>query len=338
MANTKLAYPHSSFVVGGMSSEALMVTCGFEPECLPMAYLSDWRFQVFITEYGDMPNPDDANYRRYYVGIIDHNQCGGDIPTTLRYGGNELTFIDLSMHPITMPNGQVIKGVLNLNNVPNPFVQIVYSEFEEGEWQPEQITPIAVGECFRLSIWEDIIAEDTDDVVLQRRVISCTNCFVKVEPDNCYHSYFSYSCNENSYGFLYNVFVGDPRNGVTASFKNYGYLPFYLHSPNLPSEEKSYKKSDGTNIKLYERVDEEFTLETDYMDSRLHKCMKVMLGSDDLQIFNDYFRLKESVDFICKESYDIAWEKIKQKPMQRAKATTKVLNKYPLYLLNANCK
>lgn len=337
MAATQIKFPRHSFV-NDSTVDTIGQFCDKPPFCLPAAFLSDWRFQVFITEYGDQPN-EEANLRRFYVGITDQ-ECTGSMPMNVRYlSSNILNHYDISDNPITLPDGTVVKGILNLNFALNTAIEFKYQEFEDDEWGNIITEPIDIGECFRLTIWEDIIAEDTEDTVIQRTALGCTNCFVKVAAEPlCFWSRFNYRNNENSHGFLYNVFVGSPTTGSYVTFTNHGFLPFHLHSPSFPSEEKSYTKSNGSHLKLYERTDEQFTLETDYFDMRVHKCMKVMLGSDSVGITNDYFGQRESSNVICKDSYDLEWDTLGSAVERLAKATTKVISQTPISLINTNCE
>lgn len=332
---TQIKFPRHSFVTDASVDSALF--CGKEKSCLPAAYLSDWKFQIFITEYGDMPN-DDANWRRFYVGIQNFAECEGDMPmNSTILSANEFEHIDLSASPIVMSDGTIVKGLLNLKSM--PFTEIMYKYVVHGGNFPVIYEiPIAIGECFKLTIWEDIIAEDTEDYLLQRTALGCTNCFVKTESNLCFYSRFSYYNNENTHGFIYSKWINNPKPARMITFENFGYLPFHLHSPNFPSEEKSYTKSDGSHVKLFERTDEELTLETDYFDMRIHKCMKVMLSSDNISILNDYFDPRESIMVVCKEAYNIEWEPLGSAVERFAKATTKVVSRQPISLINSNCK
>lgn len=327
MAATQIKFPRHSFV-NDSSVDNIGSACDKPPFCLPAAFLSDWRFQVFITDYGTTPAPMTSETRKFYVGITDQ-ACTGEMPLDVRFlSSNEFLHIDFDGDTFVLQDGTVVKGVLLLNVVPNTIIERKYQEFEDGEWQAVITEPIALGECFSLTIWEDIIAED-DTEITQRTALGCTNCFVKTETD-CFFSRFIYSNNENSNGFIYRIEL--------LTFQNFGLLPFHLHSPAFPSEEKSYTKSNGAHIKLYERTDEELTLETSYFDMRVHKCMKVMLGSDNISISNDYFAPRESSDVLCREEYSIEWDKLGNATERVAKATTKVISLTPISMINNNCR
>lgn len=349
MADTRIIFPRHSFV-NDSSVDGIGASCGKDTFCLPMAVLSDWKFQALIADYGDLVD-EQANFRYFYAALIKDNEvCNGQIPFQNGSLFNGKIFYpsrivakhgNFSVAPVEMADGQIVKGVLNFdwNNNTDQYpvlsnsnqIQYSYYEMLNDHDEATQIdTAIAVGECFRLAIIEDIVAEDTEDLVLKRTVLACTNCFVKVETD-CFYSRFVYYNNEDSHGFLYKYSTHLP-------FANCGLLPFHLHSPSFPSEEKSYVKSNGSHLKLYERTDEQLILETDYFDMRVHKCMKVMLGSDNISLNNDYFNPRESVNVVCKESYDIEWPRIGQKVMRLAKATTKVISQQPISLINNNCK
>jgi hypothetical protein len=159
-------------------------------------------------------------------------------------------------------------------------------------------------------------------------VIACTNCFQKVA-DECFTSRFTYSNNENSFGFYYDV-NGD---GV-ADFANTVRLPCYLRDMQLPSEEKSYQKSDGTFIKLYERINEDYELNIDWMPKTWHQKLKVLLAHDHINI-RDFNELLSTVNITCAEKYQIQWP---EHPWQHAPAKTRVTRTEPLHLLNSNCQ
>ena len=334
MATTQIKFPRHSFVQDS-SVDDIGQFCEKEKLCLPVAFMTDWRFQIFITSYGDQPN-EEANRREYFFGITD-TECTGAMPLDVRYLTRvKARFYDISDNPIVLPDGTTALGVLCFDQTPtNNSIELQYQELVDDEWGAVITEAIEFGSCFNFTIWEDIIAEDTEDDVIQRTALGCTNCFVKIPSDPlCFTSRFSYKNNENNHGFIYNI----QTELSNATFINFGYLPIHLHSPNFPSEEKTYTKSDGSHLKLYERTDEEFILETDYFDMRVHKCMKVMLGSDMVSIINDYFNPRESIVVVCREAYSIEWDSLGNAVERLAKATTKVISQTPISLINTNCQ
>lgn len=187
-----------------------------------------------------------------------------------------------------------------------------------------------MGQCFNLCFHKAGLNDDLSIGNLTTTSIACTDtCFVKTDGEDCFTSYFSYYNREDSMSFIYTDAAGEQN------FQNTVRLPCYLRDMQLPSEEKSYVRSDGTKIKLYERIEEEYELVTDHMYHTWHKRLKVLLAHDRITIRNSYMAgYLQSWPIICKEKYDIQWPDM---PSQVATAKTKVIRSGALSLINNNC-
>jgi hypothetical protein len=153
------------------------------------------------------------------------------------------------------------------------------------------------------------------------------------DEDYCYYSLVEYRCDEDSFNFNYQ----------TTNFLNRQVLPMNLSRPQIIGEQKSYKKSDGENLKISERLDEKWLLETDWMRYDWHRCLKVALSHDTLIIRNP---LANSIDvqlappsvrdygYICESDYQIEWSEY---TVSEAKAKTELKTAKPFYLSNNNC-
>ena len=189
---------------------------------------------------------------------------------------------------------------------------------------------IGVGDCFKFVLVEYWHSAGTPNVPHQIQTIGCTNCFKRVD-ELCYKTLLSYINNENNFDFYYN-------NGTKLNNQNRVLLPFYLHSPQLLHEESSYQKSDGTYLKLFERIEEELLLQTDYMPQSWHRKLKVALAHDSVFMGNPNYDdlIPLGTNFICRDDYQIAWNE-NVKDLQLAQASTKVKVSAALSLLNSNC-
>jgi hypothetical protein len=103
----------------------------------------------------------------------------------------------------------------------------------------------------------------------------------------------------------------------------------------MPSTERSYVKSDGVKKKLFERIEEEYDLHTDWMNKQWHKCMRVLLGHDNISVTNDNDIPRTSMAIVCREAYDISWPDVKH--YDTAPAKTKVVRSEAISLINNNC-
>ncbi|MBS1595756.1 MAG: hypothetical protein JST90_15685 [Bacteroidetes bacterium] len=195
----------------------------------------------------------------------------------------------------------------------------------------------AVGECFKLAIVLDVVHDDQyyGTKVFFRQVAGCIGCFVRTAGD-CYTSVITYSDPTDSFGFTYQLhdYYGDDIH-----LENRIELPCYLRDPVMNDDTKVYTRSDGTIIKLYERKEEQYMLETDRMPYTWLKALDIALSHDSVKIDNGNTRSYDSVNtakyFQKKENFEIEYQK---GPFSAfGKGNCKLLNAQPVHLYNNNC-
>lgn len=190
--------------------------------------------------------------------------------------------------------------------------------------EPAASWGVEVGECFNICLYR-IYGGLTGDVTIK---LACTNyCFQRIS-EPCYTSVVKYRCAENAYGFYYT------GHSSLTSFHNQVRLPLFLKNMQLPKDQKSYRKSNGQFMKLYERVDEEYDVSVEYMPKHFHKKVMVALGHDVLKIKNTNETENSFWDFVCEEAYDIKWQ-IEEE--LNAPASTKIKRSESLIMTNSNC-
>ncbi len=196
---------------------------------------------------------------------------------------------------------------------------------------PGVFNQLAYGECFNICFFRVTALRNTTNRIeaMNTTLQACTAvCFQRVV-NACFTSYFVYSCNENTFGFRYLDGTGAPN------FTNRVRLPCYIANMQLPSDEKSYTLSNGTKLKLYERIEEEYDLLIDFMPRQWHINLKVLLSHDNLNIQMQGGETGGPLyGFICREKYDIAWPDM---PYANATAKTKVVRSAAVSLINNNC-
>jgi hypothetical protein len=92
--------------------------------------------------------------------------------------------------------------------------------------------------------------------------------------DKCFTSRLTYSCDEDSYGFVY----------CNVDYPNSVRLPFHLTKPNWNDDENIYVRSDGS-IKITKSVTQkEYECFTDWLNEDFHEKFKIALSHDDVQV------------------------------------------------------
>lgn len=287
--------------------------------CLPTAFPSNTTFQMFATgviDIRDCPTIPAANAVRFNAIPVPYDyNCLGSITDIT--GDFQIPIWNQAM----LHSGTAYSGFDYILN----FDDFWFSNFDD--WNAISNFPIEVGDCFKYLIVQNWVAADS--TVMCAVVVGCTNCFIRIAAtDQCFHSVLRYKNEENAYYFDYE----------TKSFRNVVMLPFYLKNPQLPIDEKSYRKSDGSYIKLFSRMDEEFELETDYMPYDWHRKLQIALQHDDVIIQNnnkDQLAADMPAQFVCTEEYDIEWNAVPYHTV--AKANTKVIRASAVNLFNRNC-
>lgn len=186
---------------------------------------------------------------------------------------------------------------------------------------------LAEGQCFRMCVWDiqyDLDVASPPDFI-SGDCLGTTNCF-SVVSDICYTTKLVYGCDENAFGFY-----TDGTNPFVMSIR----LPMWLFHPRYPSEEKGYQLSSGQFVKLAERIDKTWELETDYMPEQYHERLRIALGCDNIEVSNENAQLTD-VAIYRKDEYSIEWsDEVKNFPF--AKATTTVFKQLLTRSTNSNC-
>lgn len=183
-----------------------------------------------------------------------------------------------------------------------------------------------IGDCFTLCLVRCVTQLTEGEPIKTFSCVASTNCFKKSN-ELCFTSLLRYDCNEDAFGFNYTSGV-IPPNRIR--------LPMYLKQPDYKQSEKGYQFSDGTYKKQYERIDKEYTLETDYLTEALHDRINVALSSDTILITNGNIGI-EYKGIYKSEAYKPKWNSSDSIYVRTAKAFTKVILNEPLSLLNSNC-
>jgi hypothetical protein len=330
MADTVIIAPQWSFVqLGDTPDYFTQYECVINPEkCLPIKDLNDIRFQMFATVLSDTPGV--AFPRRDWIAY----------PVPIDAGCDELwedLIPDFTVRPlratvISVTDKDGIVGVGSFN--------VVTSNVDFEDFPTTGGDIIEIGQCFRFLIYE-IWTQSTDPTnIISKQFLGCSNCFTRVSED-CFYSQVQYSNFENNYDFYYILSASSVSN------PNRVLLPLYLHSLQLPSEESSYRKSNGTYTKLSERIELTAELETDNIPVLWHTKLKVALSHDTLLIFNPNFIqlglpastngiTATSTGFVAKEAYEL--EHPDPTSTLLAKGRTTLTVSKALSLINSNCQ
>ena len=110
-------------------------------------------------------------------------------------------------------------------------------------------------------------------------------------------------------------------------------LPMYFRDVQFPSQSTGYQKSDGTWVKLSERIQEEWTLTTDWLEAKHHKALKFALSHDIVIVANN---MSINGKITSQNNYQIQWEN-KTRPYPLAKGTCKVNTTLNTCSVNSNC-
>ncbi len=134
--------------------------------------------------------------------------------------------------------------------------------FENGDFTiyTPTLDSLNIGDCFRFR-------------VVRGQVFYFSQIF-RVVPDDDETCKIEYWCDENTFGFPYE------ENG----FRNSVFLPLMLHSVQYPQKEKIYQKSNGEQVVLYAKIEEEWKLETEYIPLEWHRKLIMALSHDHVRI------------------------------------------------------
>lgn len=194
-------------------------------------------------------------------------------------------------------------------------------------WTTDKISTYAAGNC----IYLNILMEDATELISRFSVLGCCGCLQKIA-DPCFTSVLKYRNNEDAFYQLYNT-AG--FNAADEGFYNSVRLPFYLHSLQLPTEEKTYTRSDGSKIQLYARMDREYSATVDYLPKEQHLMLATALRHDTVFISSVNENGIDENEFVLSEAYQLQWTNMPRYPL--AQATFKVQQSDPVQLTNNYC-
>lgn len=321
---SQISSPSNSFVRFNIGKYLYQNNCYAEPvnKCLPVIALNDIQFQI---QFANIQQP--TGLAKYYVFPVPVEDADDDIcsigslysekignPDIVCAGPQSLPEVyveftpDIDAEPLFI--GNILVNLWNTTTLPES---------------------IAVGTCFRFIMVQSDL-NTLEGCVENTYVLGCSNCFVRIDSEqSCYTSRISYRNNENSFGFNYE----DKLTTYSPDFENIIRLPFYLYGVQYPSEKTGYQKSDGSYVKLSERINEQWQLKTDYMVKEWHLRLKIALSHDEVNIQND--NSIASIEAYNDEDYNIEWSE--DEDMIDAIATTVIkLSGATEIRLNSNCK
>jgi hypothetical protein len=189
-------------------------------------------------------------------------------------------------------------------------------------------TDIQVGDSFRFHLFERIAIDEFHATVYD---IVHTNLFERIEGD-AYLSNIVYTGRDSQFGFTYLNTVGD-----TVSKMQFNCM---LRDPKTVSDSKTYTRSDGEIIKIYERKEEEYMLETDSVPYWWLKALDVALSHDRVQISNlllrSYNPTYQPTDFVKVD--EMKYEYAKEISLHRlVRGSCKLRDQKSIHLINNSC-
>ena len=311
-----------SFVKFYVGEQPLIERCLRTPSmCLPIEQTVNWSIQFGLSETPE--NEETDGYTQYYLCPVK-SDCT-DVPSEtplinpLKYLIKS-TAIEGETGEFTLYFGDPLTGYVSFD---------VYND-------SPLCGRIDFGDCFTFEIVKEEYEIGLGEIydLKGRYSMGYTDCFIRTQI-TCHHSLITYRCNEDSFGFTYPDEV-----------YNRAMIPMYLRTPQMTQESEVYKTSDGNNIKLYERIDEKWNMETDWMPYAWHKPLNIALCHDFLEVRNQFqlqikpSTLEDSADtyeyqYVKQGDYSIEWM---EHDFPHAKGKCQLLQKYPLHLLNSNCK
>jgi hypothetical protein len=349
-------YPPYSFIQAG---DPTTQGCTADPLfCLPLSDPSHLIFQVQMYNLGTIP----ANYNLFAVPVpcdaacVDsweepppaHSITGGTIYPALisllpyaliysehydpPYPADPYTVFFDTVPSVTTSGSDFVATFDARSTLPVPNTLGGYSIGSIPPVVPSDpaniLTTIDVGQCFKLQYIYEVYGTSRSDVLFRHYIGGGTNCFVRTTQDECFTSVVKYINSSSVFGFDYGY-----------NIPNIVELPMYLRDPLMENDQKVYTKSDGSLVKLYERKEEIYMLETDLMPYIWHKDLDVALSHDTVTITNPnlsaFDPLNTAAQFVKKENYAIEYQKAPLSAL--GKATCKLSNAMPVLLINNNC-
>lgn len=325
-------WPRYSFVQDGSVGNA--PDCYPDPKlCLPLSSFNNFSIQVQI-DYTYVSAQISANpgcIHKVYLTPVDPSfPCSYDWYDMQDFTKESPTA--LKHHPAIWN----VSGLYDLSA--EPYAHVYFTTATDGNMDDvttsNNTIEIPCGSCFKFAIIVDIYHESAGGALtlLFRNYFGCTNCFTRICTNECYTSVLKYTNADDAFDFHYSgPNVISPYNIVE--------LPFYLRDPTMPTDQKIYTRSDGKNVVLYQRKDEQYILETDLIPYLWHKDLDIALSHDTVFISNanasSFDPLNTATQFVKKENYEIEYMKA---PLSSfGKGSCKLLNADPIHLINNNC-
>lgn len=287
--------------------------CAYDKvNCLPVLDLSDVQFQMNVDvsiggQYGNFPTPilGDGITSGTQLYLAPCEDC--TIPEIIATSADFGNFVAKLDTWNSVPGTEIyVNGYINWIGLWN-YVTANY----------------AVGDCFRICLCKREPAEGGIGEWVDT-VLGCMDgCFQYVD-DECYTSLLQFKSSNNEFCFYYSQ-----DENYLQSIR----LPMYLRDVQFPSTSTGYQKSDGTWVKLSERIQEEWTLTTDWMEARIHKALKIALAHDTTFILGN---MGIADQMTAQNNYSIQWES-KTKPYPLAKGSVKLNKTINTCSVNTNC-
>ena len=279
--------------------------------CLPMSDPAHWQFYLYITGLDTSIYPG-VNRILYFAYVV---------PTDMTSPPADVS----SYNPYTAIGATPLIFANHFNPAQGATMTVHY----DYPWSSLS-SHVEIGACFKLMIAYLPITTDATggyESAWPSVFVGFTSCFQRIDT-SCYTSVLTYSNSSDAFGFQY--LWGKP---------NVVELPIYLRDPKMENDQKVYTKSDGSLVKLYERKEETYTLETDLMPYTWHKALDIALSHDSISIQNDaeavFDPLNTAVHFVKKENYEIEYQKAPLSSL--GKGSCKLSNANPIHLINNNC-
>lgn len=197
---------------------------------------------------------------------------------------------------------------------------------------------IDCSDCFRFVLLH-IVRDCETDAILYQKVVAMTNCFVRIPDYNesCFYSLVEYKNNEDTEGFFYDMNNWTQSGTGADTYINSILLPMWLIKPQNNSDSREYQYSDGSVVKLYERITEVWNIETEWIPYFWHKNIKIALSSDSLKIrnINAYF-INPQFNFylVGNGDYQVQWDETN---ISLAKGMGTATSRDNIYKRNINC-
>ncbi len=299
--------------------------CTFDPSfCLPCSDPTNLSFQMTATGVDTDQILDNYTYVStfYTVAVPPDATCRTDTQTS-GFTSPGVIFNQSSDDDFTGATGTITGSFNKVNTATNSYLI-------PGDTSAQ----INVGECFKLQFILDVVDGTT---ILVRYWLGCSNCLIRINQSECYTSLLGYRNTSDSFGFKYQILGSniDPYE----NYFNVVELPMYLRDPRMENDQKVYTRSDGTLVKLYERKEEIYMLETDLMPYAWHKSLDIALSHDDVYISNPnaagFDPFNTATQFAKKENYEIEYQKAPLSSL--GKGSCKLSNATPISLINNNC-